>query len=155
MFDLPLPGFLHVSPPDLYHFEGTADQLADRLVPDFGLDDDGSLILNFGDRRFRVGFDEQLKPTIADEDGARRKVLPKPGSKDDPTLAPAAYALFTGLKKDVKSVAADQIRRFEQAIESNSNGPSLCKATSNRNRFLSRSCMRMTRFSSSISRAAW
>jgi hypothetical protein len=94
----------------------TADQLADRLVPDFGLDDDGTLLLDYGDRRFRVGFDEQLKPTVVDEDGGRRKLLPKPGAKDDPVLAPAAYARFAGLKKDVKTVAADQIRRLERAM---------------------------------------
>ena len=94
----------------------TAEQLADRLVPDFGLDQDGSLLLDYGARRFRVGFDEQLKPVVADEDGSRRKILPKPSAKDDQSLAPTAYALFSGLKKDVKTVAADQIRRFERAM---------------------------------------
>jgi hypothetical protein len=94
----------------------SAEQLADRLVPDFGLDDEGSMVLEYGERRFRVGFDEQLKPVVADEDGTRRKLLPKPGAKDDPVLAPAAYARFAGLKKDAKTVAADQIRRFERAM---------------------------------------
>lgn len=94
----------------------TADQLADRLVPDFGLDPDGSLLIDYGSRRFRVGFDEELKPVVSDEEGARRKLLPKPSAEDDPTLAPAAYARFTGLKKDVKTVATDQIRRFERAM---------------------------------------
>lgn len=94
----------------------TTDQLGDRLVPDFGLDQDGSLVLDYGERRFRVGFDEQLKPTVADEDGARRKALPKPGAKDDPSLAPAAFARFSTLKKDVRAVAGDQIRRFEKAM---------------------------------------
>lgn len=94
----------------------TAEQLADRLVPDFGLDANGSMVLDYGERRFRIGFDEQLKPVVADEDGSRRKLLPKPGTKDDPVRAPAAYARFTGLKKDVKTVAADQIRRFERAM---------------------------------------
>jgi hypothetical protein len=94
----------------------TTDQLGDRLVPDFGLDQHGSLVLDYGERRFRVGFDEQLKPTVADEDGAQRKALPKPGAKDDPSLAPAAYARFSSLKKDVRAVAGDQIRRFEKAM---------------------------------------
>ena len=94
----------------------TAEQLADRLVPDFGLDADGSMVLDYGERRFRVGYDEQLKPVVADEDGSRRKLLPKPGAKDDPSLAPVAYARFAGLKKDVKTVAADQIRRLERAM---------------------------------------
>ncbi|MES9544201.1 DUF4132 domain-containing protein [Actinomadura sp. NPDC000600] len=94
----------------------TTDQLADRLVPDFGLDADGGMALDYGPRRFLVRFDEQLKPFVADEDGKRRKSLPKPGAKDDPELAPAAYKAFAGLKKDVRTVASEQIRRLEQAM---------------------------------------
>lgn len=94
----------------------SAEQLADRLVPDFGLDGDGSMVLDYGPRRFRVGFDEQLKPIVADEDGSRRKILPKPSAKDDQVLATEAYATFSGLKKDVKTIATDQIRRFERAM---------------------------------------
>jgi hypothetical protein len=94
----------------------TAEQLADRLVPDFGLDADGGMVLDYGPRRFVVGFDEQLKPYVMDEDGKRRKALPKPGVKDDDLLAPAAYRRFAGLKKDVRTVAADQIHRLESAM---------------------------------------
>ncbi|MEU5990495.1 DUF4132 domain-containing protein [Spirillospora sp. NPDC047418] len=96
--------------------ELTADQLADRLVPDFGLDADGSMTLDYGPRRFTVGFDEQLKPYVTDEDGKRRKALPKPGAKDDLDLAPAAYKAFSTLKKDVRTAAADQIRRLEACM---------------------------------------
>ncbi|GAB2584942.1 hypothetical protein GCM10027168_17160 [Streptomyces capparidis] len=94
----------------------TPDQLADRLVPDFGLDRDGSLVLDYGPRSFTAGFDEQLKPYVTDGGGKRLKNLPRPGAKDDPELAPAAYARFAALKKDVRTVAADQIRRLEQAM---------------------------------------
>ncbi|MEH0936392.1 DUF4132 domain-containing protein [Micromonospora psammae] len=93
-----------------------AEQLGDRLVPDLGLDADGSLVLDYGPRRFTVGFDEQLKPYVVDGAGTRRKELPKPGARDDQTLAPAAYQRFGGLKKDVRTLAADQIRRFEAAM---------------------------------------
>ncbi|GAA2111383.1 DUF4132 domain-containing protein [Actinomadura alba] len=94
----------------------TLEQLADRMVPDFGLDADGSMTLDYGPRRFVVGFDEQLKPQVTDDKGKIRKALPKPGAKDDQELAPAAYRAFTGLKKDVRTVAADQIRRMERAM---------------------------------------
>ncbi|HEX6347555.1 DUF4132 domain-containing protein [Umezawaea sp.] len=94
----------------------TGDQLADRLVPDFGLDDAATLVVDYGPRRFVVGFDEQLKPYMVDGDGKRRKDLPKPGAKDDPELAPAEHKRFGVLKKDVRTVAADQIRRFEAAM---------------------------------------
>ncbi|GAA2431708.1 hypothetical protein GCM10010191_51950 [Actinomadura vinacea] len=94
----------------------TMDQLGDRIVPDFGLDADGGMTLDYGPRRFRVGFDEQLKPVVFDDKGTLRKTLPKPGAKDDAELAPAAHRAFTGLKKDVRTVAADQIRRMERAM---------------------------------------
>ncbi|MEU4419101.1 DUF4132 domain-containing protein [Actinoplanes sp. NPDC024001] len=94
----------------------TAEQLADRLVPDFGLDAQGRLTLDYGPRRFVVGFDEQLKPYVVDDDGMRRKDLPKPGARDDDALAPAAYKTFAGLKKDVRTVAADLIHRLETAM---------------------------------------
>ncbi|WP_412518400.1 DUF4132 domain-containing protein [Actinomadura madurae] len=96
--------------------ELTAERLADRLVPDFGLDAGGTMTLDYGPRRFVVGFDEQLRPFVSDESGKRRKALPKPGAKDDPDLAPAAYKAYSTLKKDVRTVAADQLRRLETCM---------------------------------------
>ncbi|URN09217.1 DUF4132 domain-containing protein [Actinomadura madurae] len=94
----------------------TSEQLADRLVPDLDLDADGRVTLDYGGRRFVVGFDEQLKPFVTDEDGKPRKSLPKPGVRDDETLAPAAYKRFADLKKEARAVAADQIKRLERAM---------------------------------------
>jgi hypothetical protein len=94
----------------------TADQLADRLVPDFGLDADGSLRLDYGPRQFVVGFDEQLRPFAADAGGKRIKALPKPGTRDDAELGEAAYRRFSALKRDVRKIAAEQVRRLEQAM---------------------------------------
>ncbi|MEU5152696.1 DUF4132 domain-containing protein [Glycomyces sp. NPDC021274] len=94
----------------------TADQLADRLVPDFGLRDEAALVLDYGPRRFTVGFDEALKPFVRDGDGKLRKSLPKPGAKDDELLAAAAYQRFAGLRKDLRTVAADQVKRLERAM---------------------------------------
>ncbi|MBU2667105.1 DUF4132 domain-containing protein [Actinoplanes bogorensis] len=94
----------------------TAEQLADRLVPDFALAADGSMILDYGPRQFTVGFDEQLRPYVADASGKHLKALPKPGVRDDAELAPAAFKQFSALKKDVRTVATDQIRRLERAM---------------------------------------
>ncbi|MFV2178856.1 DUF4132 domain-containing protein [Actinomadura sp. LOL_016] len=104
--------------------ELTADQLADRLVPDFGLDAAGTLTLDYGPRRFTVGFDERLRPTITDENGTARKSLPKPGAEDDPESAPAAYKRFADLKKDVRTIAADQVTRLETAMVTRRRWPS-------------------------------
>ena len=92
------------------------ERLADRLVPDLGLDAASTLTLDYGPRRFVVGFDEQLRPYVADPDGARRAALPKPNARDDADLAPAAYRRFSALKKDVRTLAGDQIRRLEEAM---------------------------------------
>ncbi|MEY9864448.1 hypothetical protein ABH935_010107 [Catenulispora sp. GAS73] len=94
----------------------TPDQLGDRLVPDLGLAPSGTLSLDYGPRHFTVGFDEQLKPFVADQGGKRLKTLPKPGAKDDAELAPAAYQRFSALKKDVRTLSASQIARFELAM---------------------------------------
>ena len=94
----------------------TAEQLADRLVPDFGLGADGSMTLDYGPRQFTVGFDEQLRPYVMDAGGRHLKALPKPGSKDDAELAPAAHQAFTTLKKEVRTVATEQLRRLERAM---------------------------------------
>ncbi|MDL4770784.1 DUF4132 domain-containing protein [Actinomadura xylanilytica] len=100
----------------------TMDELGDRMVPDFGLDsapatgEAAGMTLDYGPRAFRVSFDEQLRPVVIDDAGKLRKALPKPGVKDDPELAPAAHRAFGGLKKDVRAVAADQIRRMERAM---------------------------------------
>ncbi|MDR6316963.1 DUF4132 domain-containing protein [Actinoplanes couchii] len=94
----------------------TTEQLADRLVPDFGLDAAGSLLLDYGPRRFVVGFDEQLRPFAAEEGGRRLKTLPKPGARDDAERAAEAYQRFATLKKDVRKIAAEQVRRLEQAM---------------------------------------
>jgi predicted DNA-binding WGR domain protein len=94
----------------------TGDELADRLVPDLDLDDDGSKTLDFGPRSFRVGFDESLAPFVMDATGARLKDLPKPNSKDDAALAEPAVELWKGMKKSAKALAALQILRFELAM---------------------------------------
>lgn len=94
----------------------TREELADRLAPDLGLDQDGSMILDFGARRFTVGFDELLKPYVKDADGARLKELPKPTKKDDEAKATAAEERWKALKKDAKAVSAMQVLRLELAM---------------------------------------
>ncbi|MFF2961563.1 WGR and DUF4132 domain-containing protein [Streptomyces sp. NPDC057963] len=94
----------------------TGAQLSDRLVPDFGLGADGSTVIDYGTRSFVVGFDEQLRPYVLDGDGKRRKDLPKPGARDDAELAPSERKRFAALKKDVRTVASDQVRRLEAAM---------------------------------------
>ncbi|HJP74589.1 MAG TPA: DUF4132 domain-containing protein [Pseudonocardiaceae bacterium] len=92
-----------------------ADELADRLVPTFGLDDAAVRTLDYGSRTFLIGLDEQLRPFVTDDSGARRKDLPKPGASDGERAA-TEFKRFAALKKELRAVAADQIRRLERAM---------------------------------------
>lgn len=94
----------------------SAEELEDRLAPDLGLDESGTLILDFGPRQFRVGFDEALKPHVGDADGARLADLPKPRKTDDAALSAAAVERFKALKKDARTIAQQQVQRLEIAM---------------------------------------
>ncbi|WP_447884270.1 DUF4132 domain-containing protein [Serratia fonticola] len=96
--------------------ELTIEELEDRLAPDLGLDENGSLRLEFGDRQFTVSFDETLKPFVRDMDGTRLKDLPKPKKTDNQELANEAVNIFKLLKKDARTVAAQQVVRLEIAM---------------------------------------
>ncbi|MFJ7624960.1 DUF4132 domain-containing protein [Streptomyces sp. NPDC097595] len=93
----------------------TGEQLSDRLVPDLGLDADGSTVVDYGSRTFTVGFDEQLRPYVRDDEGKLRKDLPKPGAQDDAELAATERKRFSALKKEVRAIASDLVRRLEAA----------------------------------------
>lgn len=76
----------------------TAAGLADRLVPG-----SGTLVLDYGPRRFTIRLDERLAPVVTGETGRVLRTLPGPGARDD--RAPAAYRTFAALRKDVRAVA--------------------------------------------------
>jgi hypothetical protein len=96
------------------------DELEDRLAPDLGLDERGSLLLDFGPRQFHVGFDESLVPFVRESldgrPGARLATAPRPRASDDAALAAAAVERFKALKQDAATVAAQQPLRLERAM---------------------------------------
>ncbi|THV32076.1 DUF4132 domain-containing protein [Glycomyces paridis] len=96
--------------------ELSLDELADRLVPDFGLDADAATVLDYGPRSFTIAFDEGLKPFVLDDKGKRRASAPKPAAADDAELAQAAYERFAALRKDLKTTSAEQVKRLEAAM---------------------------------------
>ncbi|MFY9259018.1 MAG: DUF4132 domain-containing protein [Gallionella sp.] len=105
----------------------TSEELDDRLVPDLGLDERGSLILDFGPRAFKVGFDESLKPYVREwlegKMGARLKDLPKPNKSDNAELADSAVEQYKLLKKDARTLASQQFLRLERAMCSSRRWP--------------------------------
>lgn len=91
-------------------------ELEDRIIPDCDLDERGGRTFDFGPRQFRMVLGSDLKPRIREADGKLKTDLPKPNSKDDPTLSAQAVADWKLLKKQVSEVAAIQAGRLEQAM---------------------------------------
>lgn len=100
----------------------TADQLADQVVPDGGLDDRGCRVFDYGPRQFRVTLSPHGKLVVRDLDpdgtpvGKPRTALPAPNSKDDADLAATAKAEFSLLRKQLGDLAKIQTARLEQAM---------------------------------------
>lgn len=92
------------------------DQLADRTVPDLGLDARARLTLDFGPRSFEVRMDDHFQPVVHDAKGKPLKALPKPGANDEPGKAATATTQLKELRKLARTVATTQVRRLEAAM---------------------------------------
>src|SRR5262249_46110776 len=94
----------------------TSDELADRIVPDCGLDERGSRIFDFGPRQFRFVLGPEMKPLLRDAAGKGRSDLPAPTKADDAARAEAAIAEWKLLKKTLREVLKIQADRLEDAM---------------------------------------
>jgi hypothetical protein len=94
----------------------TTDELADRLVPTLGLDEDGADVLDTGSHVYRIVFDANLLPVLRDGNGALLPDLPRPGKNDDKQRMKAAKARLTALRKDARASAALHLSRVERAM---------------------------------------
>lgn len=94
----------------------TPEQLADRVVPDCGLDARGSRVFDFGARQFHLVLGPDLKPQLRDGSGKVRSDLPAPAKTDDPAKALAAVADWKILKKTLREVLRMQAGRLEDAM---------------------------------------
>lgn len=94
----------------------TQDQLADRTIPTAGLDDTGTLSLQYGERVFTVVLDAAMKPELRNPDGKVIKALPEPRQTDDPALVKEAKSQFATHKKELKQVLDLQTVRLFEAM---------------------------------------
>lgn len=92
----------------------TREELEDRIVPDCGLDTDGSRTFDYGPRTFAFVLGSDMKPKVRDETGQVRASPPKPGVRD--TTGAAALAEWKLVRKQVGEVAKLQAARLEQAM---------------------------------------
>jgi hypothetical protein len=94
----------------------SADELADRLVPTLGLDEEGADVIDTGTRKYRIVFDANLLPVLRDENGRLLAELPKPGKADDKQRAKEAKARLSALRKDARASASLHVSRIERAM---------------------------------------
>ena len=94
----------------------TREQLADRVVPDCGLDARGSRAFDFGPRQFRFVLGPEMKPLVRDGAGKIRSDLPAPTKTDDRDKAEAAVAEWKLLKKTLREVLKIQAERLEDTM---------------------------------------
>lgn len=94
----------------------TTEELADRIVPDLGFNENMERIFDYGERKFTVAITTALEIEVFDESGKKLKNLPSPGKRDDETKAPAAYEEFKQMKKQMKTTVSSQKMRLEMAL---------------------------------------
>ena len=94
----------------------TADELADRIVPDLGFDEHCCRVFDFGTRQFKVYLTAARELEIY-EGEKKLKNLPKPGTKDDPEKSAEAVKAFKEMKKLMKAALELQQKRLEDAFK--------------------------------------
>ncbi len=93
----------------------TAQELADRIVPDMGFDENMCRVFDYGSRKFNVYITPSLEIEIYNGE-KKVKNMPKPGVNDDASIADKAYADFKEMKKQMKTVVESQKQRLEYVL---------------------------------------
>ena len=94
----------------------TAEELADRIVPDLGFSAEGTRTFDYGPRSFTVRLTPTLELEITNDSGKKVKNLPAPGKTDDEAKATAAYNDFKTMKKQIRTTVTAQKGRLEAAL---------------------------------------
>ena len=92
------------------------EELADRIAPRLGFNQQGEQTLDYGPRQFavRLGFDLTIQ--LKDSTGKRLTLLPRPNARDDVAKAAAAQGVWQVLKKHLAPAIKIQAERLENAL---------------------------------------
>lgn len=95
----------------------TKEELGDKIIPDFGFDDEYKIVFDFGNRKFNVYLNTRLELEIHEEvSGKILKTLPKIGVNDDTQMAEKSTIEFKALKKQIKATVKTQTERLLLAL---------------------------------------
>ena len=92
------------------------DELADRTIPTTGLDENGILQLDYGNRQFSAQLDSDFKWVLTNEAGKTIKSLPAARKDDDAEQVKATKKQFSNAKKQLKQMLKLQKERLYEAM---------------------------------------
>lgn len=94
----------------------TLEELADKIVPNFGFDEEFKVVFDYGTRKFNVFINSKSELEVVDEKGKVMKNLPKVTAKDDDIIAQKSFDEFKIFKKAISDTIKTQSSRLELAI---------------------------------------
>ncbi|WP_156292494.1 DUF4132 domain-containing protein [Serratia oryzae] len=94
----------------------SADELADRTIPTAGLDESGTLVLEYGERTFMARLDAKHKMVLLNPEGKEIAALPAARKNDNEEQIKEAKKLFSASKKELKQVLELQTHRLYEAM---------------------------------------
>lgn len=102
----------------------SADELADRTIPTAGLDETGTLVLEYGERTFTARMDSKQRLVLLNPEGKEIKALPAARKTDNEEQIKETKKLFSSSKKELKQVIDLQTARLHEAMCSQRQWPS-------------------------------
>lgn len=99
--------------------EISEDELIDKIIPDLDFDKKGMRELHYGgeaDRVFKLQIKNDLTIEVTDSNDKVLKSLPAPNSKDDKAIADASKKELTLIKKNIKMISSNQMRRLNKVL---------------------------------------
>ena len=84
----------------------TEEDLADRTIPDAGLDAAGMLLLDYGPRRFQATLEATQKLQLRDATGRAIQALPSPNKGDAPLAVMEAKRALSECRKTIRTVGS-------------------------------------------------
>lgn len=99
--------------------EISEDELIDKIIPDLDFDKKGMRELHYGgeaDRVFKLQIKNDFTIEVTDSNDKVLKSLPAPNSKDDKEIADASKKELTLIKKNIKMISSNQMRRLNKVL---------------------------------------
>lgn len=94
----------------------TIDELSDRTIPTAGLDEMGTMELDYGTRKFTATLSEDMTIVLTNQNGKVIASLPDANQSDDPDNVKLAKTTLSNARKELKSMLAMQRDRLYEAL---------------------------------------